>query len=113
MEVTPAPVVTRRVATPIVIEEEPARPAVTPAKKKPVAKKAAPVRAKPKPKPKPAVFVARPHDRGPVPLAALIPTAEELDRGLLVLAGFGLAFVALGGGIVLLAARRELGEFVR
>jgi hypothetical protein len=112
--VTPRPVVTRRVATPIVVEQDdPAKPAAAPVKKKPVAKKAVPVKAKPNPKPKPAVFVARPHDRSPVPLATLIPSVEELDRGMLVLAGAGLAFVALGGAVVLLAARRELGELAR
>ena len=97
--VTPAPVVTRTV---VVTREAPAKP--TPATTKPVAR----VKPKPKPKPKP-VFVARPHDRKPLPLVALIPSVEELDRGMLVLAGAGLAFVALGGAVVLLAARRELG----
>jgi outer membrane biosynthesis protein TonB len=101
--VTPAPVVTRTV---VKTREVPAKPA--PVKKKPVA----PVKPKPKPKPKP-VFVARPHDRKPLPLATLIPSVEELDRGLLVLAGGGLAFVALGGAVVLLAARRELGELAQ
>ena len=111
--VTPAPVVTRSVATPVVVpQEEPAKPAGTQAKKKPAAKKVAAV--KPKPKPKPVETPALPpHDRGPVPLVALIPAVEELDRGLLVLAGAGLAFVALGGAVVLLAARRELEGLVR
>ena len=79
--VTPAPVVTRTVATPVVVpREEPAKPAGTQAKKKPAAKKVAAV----KPKPKPKLVATRtlpPHDRGPVPLVALIPAVEELDRG--------------------------------
>ena len=105
----PAPVV----ETVVVTREEPAQPAAAPAKeKKPVAKKAAAV--KPKPKPKPAVTrIASPHDRSPVPLVALIPSVEELDREMLALAGAGLAFVALGGAVVLLAARRELEGLVR
>ena len=109
--VTPAPVVTRTTVRPIVTQDAPAKPAPAPAKKKPAAK-AAP---KPKPKPKPAAVVRTlpPHDRSPVPLATLIPSVEELDRGMLVLAGAGLAFVALGGAVVLLAARRELGELAR
>ena len=53
---------------------------------------------------------AVPHDRGPVPLAAFVPTVEELNRGLAALAGLGLAFVALGGAVVLVTARRELAR---
>ena len=108
---TPAPVVTRTFVRPVVTQEAPAKPAPAPAKKQPAAK----VAAKPKPKPKPAAVVRTlpPHDRSPVPLATLIPSVEELDRGMLVLAGAGLAFVALGGAVVLLAARRELGELAR
>jgi hypothetical protein len=45
-----------------------------------------------------------------VPLAVFVPTVEELNRGLVALAGFGLAFVALGGAVVLVAARRELAR---
>jgi hypothetical protein len=51
-----------------------------------------------------------PHDRGPVPLAAFAPTAEDLNRGLAAFAGAALAFVALGGTLVLLTARRELAR---
>lgn len=51
-----------------------------------------------------------PHDRGPVPLAAFAPTVEELNRGLAAFAGAALAFVALGGALVLLTARRELAR---
>jgi outer membrane biosynthesis protein TonB len=113
--VTQPPVVVRTVETPVyVVREAPAQQApVTkaPARTKPVAK------ATPTPKPKPktkarqpeAVAKAPPHDRNPVPLAALIPTVEELDRGLVALAGAGLAFVALGGAVMLAAARRQLG----
>jgi hypothetical protein len=50
------------------------------------------------------------HDRGPVPLAAFAPTVEELNRGLAALAGAALAFVALGGALVLVTARRELAR---
>jgi outer membrane biosynthesis protein TonB len=79
--------------------------------------------AKPKPvvKPKPTKRAtvtkrtvvpasADPHDRGPVPLAAFVPTVEELNRGLAAFAGLALAFVALGGAVVLVAARRELAR---
>lgn len=113
--VTQAPVVVRTVEQPVyVVREVPAKPAAapkTPARAKPVAK----ATAKPKPKPAPApkrravLPQAPPHDRGPVPLAALIPSVEELDRGLVAVAGAALAFVALGGAVVLLAARRQLG----
>ena len=100
-------------------------PVVTPApvvqRPTPVAK--APVqRAKPKPapakvtrvvKPKaeaPAPVVRPPHDRYRVPLAAFVasPSADSVDRDLLALAGFGLLLVALGGAVVLFAARRQL-----
>jgi outer membrane biosynthesis protein TonB len=99
-------------------------PVVTPApvvqQPKPVAK--VPVqRAKPKPaKVKPVVkpkasapVVARPpHDRNRVPLAAFVatPSADSVDRDLLALAGFGLLLVAMGGAVVLFAARRQLRE---
>jgi hypothetical protein len=79
------------------------------------------VKPKPVVKPKPtkkATVIKRtvvpssavPHDRGPVPLAAFVPTVEELNRGLAALAGLALAFVALGGAVVLVAARRELAR---
>lgn len=113
--VTPAPVVTRTVVTPVIVTREvPVRPAATPAKQATAKPKPA-ARATPKPKPKAAAKVAAveptlpPHDRRPVPLARLVPSAEELNRGLVALAGGGLAFVALGGAVVLLAARRQLG----
>ena len=54
-----------------------------------------------------------PHDRHRVPLARFVPTAEELNRGLVALAGGGLGFVALGGAVVLLAARRQFGAVAR
>lgn len=113
-------------------EPAPVRSAPTPVAPAPVVRRAAPVErtqpaqssaAKPKSvaKPKPikrAAAVERtvvpasavPHDRGPVPLAALVPTVEELNRGLAAFAGLGLAFVALGGAVVLVAARRELAR---
>jgi hypothetical protein len=53
---------------------------------------------------------AVPHDRRVVPLANFVPTVEELNRGLAALAGIGLALVALGGAVVLAAARRELAR---
>lgn len=57
---------------------------------------------------KAAAAVARaPHDRGRVPLAVLV-TADELDRGLLAVAGIALLLVALGGAVLLAAARRQL-----
>ena len=102
--VTQAPVVTRTVVTPVVVTREvPARPAAVPVKKQQA--KAAP---KPKPAPKavakhkPATALpAPPHDRSPVPLARFVPSAEELNRGLVMFAGLALALVALGGGVVL------------
>jgi len=51
-----------------------------------------------------------PHDRRPLPLARFVPTVEELNRGLAALAGVGLALVAVGGALVLTAARRELAR---
>jgi hypothetical protein len=48
-----------------------------------------------------------------VPLARLVPSVEELNRDLVALAGGGLGLVALGGAVVLLAARRQFGELVR
>ena len=102
--VAPAPVVQR--AAPAAR----AQPAQAPAAKpKPVAK----------PKPIKTAAVAKrtvvpaaavPHDRGPVPLAVFVPTVEELNRGLAAFAGLGLAFVALGGAVVLATARRELAR---
>lgn len=115
--VTPAPVVTRTVETPVIVTREvPVQAAATPAPKaKPKPKPATKAKLTPKPRPKAKPRVAAvepvlpPHDRRPVPLARFIPTAEELNRGLVALAGGGLAFVALGGAVVLLAARRQLG----
>jgi hypothetical protein len=49
-----------------------------------------------------------PHDRNAVPLAAFVPSVDSIDRDLLALAGFGLLLVALGGAVVLFAARRQL-----
>ena len=118
--VTPptAPVVTRTVVTPVIVTREvPVRPAAAPAEQRQAKPKPA-AKAKPKPaaKPKPEQAVVRtlpPHDRHPVPLARFVPTAEELNRGLVALAGGGLGFVALGGTVVLLAARRQFGGLAR
>jgi hypothetical protein len=98
--VTPAPVVHR--AAPVTR----AQPAQAPAAKpKPVAK------AKPKavarPAPKPVAATRVPHDRSRVPLAAVV-TVNELDRSLLTVAGIALLLVALGGAVLLAAARRQL-----
>jgi hypothetical protein len=79
------------------------------------------VKSKPVVKPKPTKTAkvtkgtvvpasAVPHDRGPVPLAAFVPAVEELNRSLAAFAGLGLAFVAVGGALVLVAARRELAR---
>ncbi|HEX5799494.1 MAG TPA: hypothetical protein VFY02_05265 [Gaiellaceae bacterium] len=119
---SPGPVVTRTVVTPVIVTREvPARPSATPTgpRAKPKPKPKAAVKAAVTPKPKPATeqpSVARtpqPHDRHPVPLARFVPSAEELNRGLVALAGGGLALVALGGGVLLLAARRQFGELAR
>jgi hypothetical protein len=52
--------------------------------------------------------VRTPHDRSPVPLAALVSGAEELDGGLLAAAGLALLLVTLGGAVVFASVRREL-----
>ena len=49
-----------------------------------------------------------PHDRARVPLAAFVPAVDELDRGLLAIAGIALLLVALGGAVLLGVARRQL-----
>lgn len=118
---TPAPVVTRTVVTPVIVTREvPARPAAAPttAKATPqpkAKKKKAVVAAKPTPTPTEGAVVRTlpPHDRHPVPLARFVPSAEELNRGLVALAGGGLGFVALAGAVLLLAARRQFGELAR
>ena len=115
--VTPptAPVVTRTVVTPVIVTREvPVRPVATPVQQRQAKPKAA-AKAKPKPaaKPKPEQAVVRtspPHDRNRVPLARFVPTAEELNRGLVMFAGLALALVALGGGVVLGAGRDALKE---
>ncbi len=109
-----------------VVVQQPA-PVVTPA---PVVQRPAPVakvpvqRAKPKPAPAKVKRAAKPkasapapavqplHDRFRVPLAAVTasasPPSDSIDRDLLALAGFSLLLVALGGAVVLFAARRQL-----
>jgi hypothetical protein len=102
----PAPVV-----TPAPVVQRPAPVAKAPVQRaKP---KPAPVKVKPIVKPKaaaPAPVVRVPHDRNRVPLAAFVaaPSSDSIDRDLLALAGFGLLLVALGGAVVLFAARRQL-----
>ena len=54
-----------------------------------------------------------PHDRSPVPLAAFIPTVEELDRGLLALAGAGSPSSRSAARSCSLAARRQLEGLAR
>lgn len=111
--VTQPRVVVQTVEEPVyVVREAPATSApaaTTPSRPKPVAKAKPAAKPKPTPKRQEPAPKAPPHDRSPVPLAAFIPTVEELDRGLLALAGAGLAFVALGGAVMLAAARRQLG----
>ena len=113
----PAPVrSTPVVATPAPAVQRPApvvrvQPVQTPAAPK------ATVKAKPKPTAKPKAAAKRtarvvepvaaprvPHDRARVPLVAFVPAVDELDRGLLAVAGIALLLVALGGA-VLLASR--------
>ena len=98
--VTPAPVVQR----PTPVRKAPTQRA----KPKPAPAKVAPV-VKPKAK-APAPVARPPHDRYRVPLAAFVasPSADSVDRDLLALAGFGLLLVAMGGAVVLFAARRQL-----
>ena len=98
--VTPAPVVQR----PTPVRKAP----VQRAKPKPAPAKVAPV-VKPKAK-APAPVARPPHDRYRVPLAAFVasPSTDSVDRDLLALAGFGLLLVAMGGAVVLFAARRQL-----
>ena len=74
-----------------------------------------------KPKPcgeaRPAHASSRSRPRSPayrttarrVPLVAFVPAVDELDRGLLAVAGIALLLVALGGAVVLGVARRQLG----
>jgi hypothetical protein len=116
---TPAPVVTRTVVTPVIVTREvPARPAAVPATTakatpKPKAKKKkAVVAAKPTPAPTKGAVVRTlpPPDRHLVLPARVAPSAEELNRGLVAVAGGGLGFVALAGAVLLLAARRQFGE---
>jgi hypothetical protein len=74
------------------------------------------VKAKPKTKPKaaaarvikPVAATRVPHDRARVPLAGFVPGRDELDRGLLAVAGLALLLVALGGAVLLGVARRQL-----
>jgi hypothetical protein len=102
--VTVAPVVHRE--APVARAQRPQAPAAKPkpvVRSKPVKRTAVTKRTVVPPS-------AVPHDRGPVPLAALVPTVDELNRGLAAFAGLGLAFVALGGAVVLVAARRELAR---
>jgi hypothetical protein len=75
-------------------------------------------KAKPKPVAKvPTKPVVRnlgsPHDRVALSLPAAAVVVEPLRRGLLVFAGVALALAALGGGVVLLVARRQLTELAR
>ena len=109
--VTQPRVVVRTVEEPVYVVRE--VPATTPTRPKPVAKAKPAAAPKPKPKRQEPAPKAPPHDRSPVPLAAFIPTVEELNRGLLALAGAGLAFVALGGAVMLAAARRQLEGLTR
>ena len=87
-----------------------AQPAQAPATKQKRVVKAKPTKRATVTKRTVAPASAIPHDRGPVPLAAFVPTVEELNRGLAAFAGLALAFVALGGAVVLVAARRELAR---
>jgi outer membrane biosynthesis protein TonB len=103
-----APVVTR---APVV--QRPAPVAKAPAKR--VKPKPGPAKVTRVVKPRasaPAPVVPPPHDRYGAPLAALAaspsPSVDSIDRDLLALAGFGLLLVALGGAVVLFAARRQL-----
>lgn len=99
------------VVTPAPVVQAPKPVAKAPAKRtKP---KAAPVKVTRVAKPKaaaPVPVVHVPHDRYRVPLAAFVaaPSADSIDRDLLAFAGFGLLLVALGGAVVLFAARRQL-----
>jgi hypothetical protein len=99
-----APVV--RSSTPVV---------VAPVQHAKAKRKAAPVKVAPAVKrkaPAPTPAARTPHDRHAVPLAAFVPSVDSIDRDLLALAGFGLLFVAVGGGVVVVFARKQL-EFVR
>jgi hypothetical protein len=103
--VTPTPV---RHSTPVAkapAQRVKPKPAPAPAKAK--------VKRVVKPKAsKPVPVVRPPHDRNRVPLVAFTPSpspaADSIDRDLLALAGFGLLLVAIGGAVVLFAARRQL-----
>ena len=109
-----APVVTVVVTqAPVVRSSPPA--AVVPARPKAKPKNAAPDEVKRVAESKgsaPTPVVRPPHDRNRLPLAAVIASpissSDSVDRDLLALAGFGLLLVALGGAVVLFAARRQL-----
>jgi hypothetical protein len=105
-----------------VVRTQPAQSAsakapATAAKSKAVAKPKPKPAAKPKPKPaatrparvaQPVAAPRAPHDRASVPLVAFVPSAEELDRGLLTAAGLALLLASFGGAVLLAAARRQL-----
>lgn len=109
--VVETPVVTPTVSTPvIVIQEAPARPAP----KKEAAKQTAQAARLPRREPVVTTPPERTHDR---PLlarpVAVVAVVDELDRGAFALAGAGLAIVAFGGAVLLLATRRQLEELAR
>jgi hypothetical protein len=58
--------------------------------------------------PRAAGTVRIPRDSAPMPRTAATPAAELLEPGRLALAGVVLAFVALGGAIVLGAGHRAM-----
>jgi hypothetical protein len=65
-------------------------------------------KAKPVSTPRAAGTVRIPRDSAPMPRTAATPAAELLEPGRLALAGVVLAFVALGGAIVLGAGHRAM-----
>lgn len=80
------------------------------ARKAAPAKKATPKRVQPASRPKSVVrTTSPPRDRFVLALPVSATTDEPFERALLLLAGAGLALVAAGGSVVLLAVRKQLG----
>lgn len=106
----PAPIVRRApVASPTVVRRSTPDVSAPVRIAKPKAVARARVRRVAKPKAAaPASLRRSPHDRSVVPPVAFVPAVDSLDRDLLALAGLGLLLVALGGAVVLFAARRQL-----
>ena len=97
-------------AAPVVRPSAPTVVRTAPASKPAARPKSRPAAAKRPPAATPRIAARPPHDRGPVPLVALVTTEAAFDRFLLALAGALLGLVTLSGGFVLQVARLWLEE---